>query len=103
MIHPLAALTLAAFAMAPVPGAAQTSTTPPLEDPWAAQLPYRSAFEGYQAFSEEKLAPWKESNETVRQVGGWREYSRRARDPQLKPEAAPRGATAGPQAGEVKP
>lgn len=31
---------------------------------------YQSAFDGYQAFRDEKLAPWREVNDAVGRVGG---------------------------------
>lgn len=39
---------------------------------------YRSALEGYQPFTEEKVLPWKETNDTVGRVGGWKVYAREA-------------------------
>jgi len=33
----------------------------------APALDYRSAFEGYQAFTDDKLVPWRDANETVKQ------------------------------------
>lgn len=39
---------------------------------------YRSAFEGYQRFSEQPVTPWKASNDRVAQIGGWKAYAREA-------------------------
>jgi hypothetical protein len=44
-------------------------------DPTAPQakvppVEYRSAFEGYRPFAEEKVAPWRQSNEEVKESGG---------------------------------
>ena len=36
----------------------------------AAPLEYRSAFEGYRPFAEEKPAPWRESNDAVKEGAG---------------------------------
>lgn len=45
----------------------------------AAQTPSdRSAFEGYRAFAEQELRPWKEANDEVGRIGGWRAYAREA-------------------------
>lgn len=44
----------------------------------ASPAPYRSAFEGYQAFGEQPVAPWKASNDTVGRIGGWRAYAQEA-------------------------
>ena len=44
-----------------------------------ATLPsYRSAFEGYQSYTDEKIVNWKQANDTVGQIGGWRAYSKEA-------------------------
>ncbi len=51
-----------------------------------APIEYRSALQGYQPYSEEKTLPWKGANETVGQIGGWREYAREAAEGK-KPDA----------------
>ena len=45
------------------------------------QAVYRSPFESYRAFGEEKLKPWKEVNDTVGSIGGWRAYAKEAQAP----------------------
>lgn len=68
----------------------------------AAPPPYRSAFDGYQAFDEPPVAPWKVANETVGRIGGWRAYAQEAsgdRQPSAAGEPAPaagRAATPAP-------
>ncbi len=66
---------------------------------------YRSVFDGYQSFSEESVRPWKESNDTVRAVGGWRAYAKEAAETTGNDRAAP--APAGPASaarpGQAKP
>ena len=55
---------------------AQAPAAPP-----AASAPggtYRPAFEGYRRFSEQPLAPWKDSNDRVAEIGGWKAYAREA-------------------------
>jgi len=52
---------------------------------------YDSVFDGYQAYHHQAVAPWRQSNERVREVGGWRAYAREA--------AEPEGAEAPPQNG----
>ncbi|MEP6791736.1 MAG: hypothetical protein ABI907_10215 [Ramlibacter sp.] len=64
----------------------------------SAQGSFQSALKDYQPFSEEKVAPWKESNDKVREVGGWRAYAREA---QGKPEAA--APVVDPHAGHGQP
>lgn len=79
------------------PAAAATQPTAPV---------FRSAFEGYQPYTEQKMAPWKEANDNVGQIGGWREYAREASQPDPAAEvAAPTGAAepANPKAGGTKP
>ena len=41
---------------------------------------YRSPLSAYQGFAEAQIAPWRETNERVRQRGGWRAYAREARE-----------------------
>jgi hypothetical protein len=75
----------------------------------AAPPAWRSAFDGYQPFAEEKPVPWPQANETVRQVGGWRAYAREAAQPAQPASAAAsasqpsQGGAAGPHGGHHKP
>lgn len=57
---------------------ASAQTTPASASPRSAQPLYRSAFEAYRPFSEERLLPWKETNDTVGKIGGWRAYAKEA-------------------------
>lgn len=50
---------------------------------------YQSALEGYQAFSEEKVRPWKEANDNVGKIGGWRAYAKEASAAGESGDAAP--------------
>lgn len=57
---------------------------------------WRSAFDGYQPFAGEKTLPWREANDTVQRVGGWRAYAREAAQPAASaasppPKADPHG------------
>lgn len=38
-------------------------------------LTYQSAFEVYRPLAEEKIKPWRESNEIARQLGGWSAFA----------------------------
>jgi hypothetical protein len=61
--------------------------------------PFRSALDGYRPFADQAVTPWRESNEAVRNAGGWRAYAREAQEgtqPSAKP-AAPAAST--PQGG----
>ncbi len=53
---------------------------------------YQSAFRDYQPYSDQKAVPWKEANDTVRQIGGWREYAREAAGAK-KPDTQPAVST----------
>jgi hypothetical protein len=64
--------------------------------------PYRSAFESYQPFAEEKILPWKEANDTVRAIGGWRAYTKEANEEAGASRAPPAGSV-DPAAGRAKP
>ena len=62
----------------------------------AARAPYRSVFTDYRGMSEQPLAPWRASNDTVGTIGGWRAYARESQGepaaptkPSSTPEAAP--------------
>ena len=37
---------------------------------------YRSAFENYQPFTDQPVQPWRDSNDTVGRIGGWKSYAR---------------------------
>lgn len=74
MLHRLPALQLAALAMTASLASAQTAQ--PHLAPSSAVPAYRSAMEGYVPFADEKIAPWKDANENVGRIGGWRAYAR---------------------------
>ena len=66
---------------------AQTAVPKIVAMPAAATAPeaYRSAFEGYQPYAEEKVTNWKAANATVDRIGGWREYAKQAQQPANTP------------------
>jgi hypothetical protein len=55
----------------------------------AAAPAWRSAFDGYRPFSAEKTLPWREANDTVHGIGGWRAYAREAAQPAAIGASAP--------------
>lgn len=68
--HTLAWLALIGLAM---PAYAQTqaaSNTAPIA------LPEPATFADYRAYADAPIAPWRETNDRVREVGGWRAYAR---------------------------
>ncbi len=79
-------------------GHASAQTAPPAVPPEATPVPYKPAFEGYRAYSDDPMLNWKAANDEVARIGGWREYAKQAQNLELKPENTP--AT---KAGEVKP
>lgn len=84
-------LVASAFATA-LPNFAISQTVSPVAA--VAPAPYKSAFEGYQAYSDDPLVNWREANNDVAQIGGWREYAKQAQQPESPPAA---------KAGEGKP
>jgi hypothetical protein len=74
----------AAPAQAPATASAAASAPPAARpDPVDAKaavaaVRYRSSLSDYQAFAEPAVAPWRETNERVRERGGWRAYAREA-------------------------
>jgi hypothetical protein len=89
-----AALLLAAGIVA-LPGAAQTAASaaskPP--DPLNARahvpaLIYESALASFRRWSDDKPVSWREANDTVTRIGGWRVYAREAQQTEAVPPAA---------------
>ncbi|MGE8318937.1 MAG: hypothetical protein ACN6O3_09335 [Comamonas sp.] len=75
----------AAFAQAPVDAKAPALPT---------ALQYTPAIASYQAYKDEPVQSWREANDRVGQIGGWKAYAKEAREsqqPQAKPanDAAP--------------
>ena len=53
---------------------------------------YVSPLAGYRRLGEDKPVPWKEANETVNRIGGWRAYAREAQQPAPPAPARPASA-----------
>jgi hypothetical protein len=56
---------------------AQSAIKP--EDPKAekpVELVYQSSFQNYQRYSASPIQSWKQSNDTVKDIGGWRAYAK---------------------------
>ncbi len=93
----LSAATLAAHSQ-PVPKAAQPD---PLDA--QAQVPalvYLSALGRTHHGQGGGLVDWREANDTVRRIGGWRAYAREAQQPEPAP-SAPAPALAKPDSGAM--
>jgi len=61
----------------PATPAAATTTAPAAPSPQAAST-YRSAFDGYRRFTDEPVKSWKEANDNVGRIGGWKTYAKEA-------------------------
>lgn len=57
---------------------------------------YRSTLTGHRAIGDDKPVPWREANDNVGRIGGWRAYAREAAAAPAAPtpEAAPPAAPA---------
>jgi len=54
---------------------------------------YRSVFDDYVAPSDDKLVSWRDANELVKSIGGWRVYARESQ------QSAPANAAPPPAGG----
>jgi hypothetical protein len=88
MSHRIPCLLAGAAAFA-APAGAQAQPGAPVAPP-----AYRSAFEGYRPYQAQEVQDWRQANDTVRAIGGWRAY---AREIHGQP-AAPAPAAAPPSA-----
>lgn len=60
--------------------------------PSSVTLSYRSTFANYRAYNEQPVVSWREANDNVDKIGGWRVYAKEAR----QPDGAPAPALGGP-------
>lgn len=105
MFHPMLARWLAASSgLLALTASAQTAAAPPAR---GAPGEYRSALEGYQSYGEGKMVPWKEANDAVGKIGGWRAYAKEAAEGQEHQghagHAAPAASAPGPAASQPRP
>ncbi len=108
----------AAFALAATWGHAQTvdaqATTPRAvkappasrPDPLDARAPvaplvHRSALGAWRSVGDVPVGSWKDANETVNRIGGWRAYAREAAAPAAPTQTAP--ASSAPTPGSTSP
>jgi hypothetical protein len=81
---------------------AASSLKPP---PQSARLPlgFKSTFDHYKPYSEEKPGGWRAANDEVGRIGGWRVYLKEANEPDGKHESAPQPApSSNPHSGHGK-
>ena len=90
----LAVASLLATLTAQAQLAAKTAKPDPL-DPKASvpALSYESSFSQYRRLGDEKPVSWRDANDTVTRIGGWRVYAREAQQPDPAPAAKPADAT----------
>lgn len=96
MFKPFLANWLALLWALPLIATAQTAEpTAVAATTQAGPAKYRSALDGYQSYTEEKTASWKEANDNAGRIGGWRVYAKEARQPQASDQTdnAPPSAT----------
>lgn len=88
---------IALAALAAGAAAAQEPAPRDPADPRAAvpAVEYRSAFSSYRAFSDEKIAPWRESNDAVKGGSGYQGRSAQPADKAQAPKPPAGGAPQG--------
>lgn len=99
-------LTPAALLLAAWAAHAQTTPPGPRPDPLDSQATvpkgvYTSSFAAYRRLGEDKPLSWREANDTVTRIGGWRVYTREAQ--QAEPVAAPASAASQPPMAQPMP
>ncbi len=89
----LLAASLLATLTAQAQPAAKAARPDPL-DPKASvpTLSYESSFAQYRRLGDEKPVSWRDANDTVTRIGGWRVYAREAQQPDPAPAAKPGAA-----------
>lgn len=80
VLAPFVLVALLAFPLqAGAAGQRDAAVSPPAE-----ALRFESAFDGYAPYAPQPVAPWRQSNDRVGEVGGWRAYAREAAQPEEK-------------------
>ena len=69
-------------------GSTGMTKTAPVVTQTAPVAHYESALSGYRRFADQPVGDWREANDLVGRIGGWKTYARESR-PDAKP-AAPR-------------
>ncbi|MBK5103353.1 MAG: hypothetical protein JJE42_03820 [Burkholderiales bacterium] len=82
----IAAWTLSIAAAAPLAWAQSSpaGAKPDPQDAYASvpKANYRSSLTDYRAFSDEEVSSWKETNDKVGSIGGWKAYAKEAHEPE---------------------
>ena len=84
---------LAASLLATLTAQAQPAATAARPDPLDPKatvpaLRYLSSFSQYRLLGDEKPVSWRDANDTVTRIGGWRVYAREAQQPDPAPAAS---------------
>lgn len=95
------ALIAAGAAVAQTAGPGAVTAPAPVTAPAQPAHAWRSAFDGYEAFADAPITSWRESNDTVGRIGGWRVYAREAAGAASAPAAPGQPPAAAP--GSVGP
>ena len=53
------------------------------------ELRYASVLSAYQAYADEPIQPWREANDRVGRIGGWRAYAKEIRTGEQAKETPP--------------
>ena len=94
MRHPLHQFwALAVAAVSAAPGFAQTAPPSSASTASGPELGYRSTLDGYQRFTDQAVGSWRDANDNVGRIGGWRTYAKEARQPEGPTAPAARPAS----------
>jgi hypothetical protein len=99
------AVVAALMATGPLVTLAQTTPSVPAPGasaPTAKPAPYRSAFEGYRRFEDQRIQSWREANDNVGRIGGWQTYAREAAGEGASPTPAGEHSQNKPAPGQAK-
>ena len=66
-------------------------------------LTYRSSLAHYRGFSDDKPLSWREANDAVARIGGWRVYAREAQQPEATPTGKDAATSPKPGAAGTSP
>lgn len=58
-------------------------------NPPPTKLQYTSALASYQVYTDQAVQSWREANDRVGRIGGWRAYAKEAASGQSAPDAPP--------------
>jgi len=84
---------LAAALTAHAQSAEPTARADPLDPNASVPAPsYESSFSTYRRLGDDPPVSWREANDTVTRIGGWRAYAREAQRPDPASAAQPAGA-----------